>query len=1011
MRFRTALQRIHRSLGHGKPRPFEKHAPFLVERLEDRCCPSLTLTSAGVAEGLTLSTFATGFPSTDVGFGEIAGPFGIAFPGSGGVLVGDIAGNVRLFPTDTDGQSAPAVPPAQNFGYANAPGLAKADGKIYVAQSSNQAILQLNDNGTFNHSVVVGLPGVPVGLVTDPANGNLFVSSLSGQVMEVDPIAGTPRQVLNLGGAIPDGLAITADGSTLFVDEDGTDQVLGFNTATWGLVFASGPILGGGSDGIALGAGPLAGNLFVNTNFGNLVQVSLATTAQTLLASGGSRGDFVSVDPNNGTLLLTQSDAILRLGPGYFLAPEQPVVASGGVTVDAIEGSPSGSQTVATFGDPGGPDPLSHYQATIQWGDSSSSPGTISFNAGTGLFTVSGNHTYAAEGTFGITVTITDATSTTVTVTSSAQVSDPAVLATGGFALTAAEAAPFAGMTVATFTDPGGTEPASDYSADINWGDGTLTQVGGGSIAFAGGVFTVTGGHTYAEESGLEHPGSQPYQITVTVHHEAAPTATAHSTAAVSDPAVLAVGGIPVGAKECILVTAPLATFTDPAGPEPVGDYSVSINWGDNTSSTGTITFTGGVFTATGSHTYAEEGTFTITTTIHHESAPVTVVTSTATVRDNYGLLVLDPTGEKALMVTGQGNVTVNNCGAVVVNSNDSREAAFLTGHGTVVAAETDLSGGLFIADQARVSGELNDEAATPDPLGLGLPLAPATHFAAVDDSGDAPLTLSPGTYDGGIEITGRGPVTLLPGVYYMNGGGFSVTGQGSVSGSGVLIVNAPSGPSDTLLFAGREVVSLTAPTGLTGAYASYNGITILQGPDSANTVMITGQASLTMTGVLYAPKALLKIDGNGATVVSTDASNLGGEVIVFEAMVSGNGDLTINADPAPGPGGSGGGANVPRANPPAVPWGGGSGTSQLADISNADPIRAEGVWLGGNPAETATLSPGALTWSSFLGHRRAQVVDAYFADLIRFTLREAADGSDATPTILMACALERNIL
>ena len=55
--------------------------------------------------------------------------------------------------------------------------------------------------------------------------------------------------------------------------------------------------------------------------------------------------------------------------------------------------------------------------------------------------------------------------------------------------------------------------------------------------------------------------------------------------------------------------------------------------------------------------------------------------------------------------------------------------------------------------------------------------------------SGSAPLTLSPGTYDGGITVTGKGPVTLLPGVYYMNGGGFTVSGQGSVTGAGVLIV------------------------------------------------------------------------------------------------------------------------------------------------------------------------------------------------------------------------------
>jgi hypothetical protein len=42
---------------------------------------------------------------------------------------------------------------------------------------------------------------------------------------------------------------------------------------------------------------------------------------QTIIASGGSRGDFVTVDPDNATLFVTQSDRILRLIPGVFVIP------------------------------------------------------------------------------------------------------------------------------------------------------------------------------------------------------------------------------------------------------------------------------------------------------------------------------------------------------------------------------------------------------------------------------------------------------------------------------------------------------------------------------------------------------------------------------------------------------------------------------------------------------------------------------------------------------------------
>ena len=79
----------------------------VVEGLESRWCPSLTLTHAGMVRGFSISTFATDFPPD---FYQL-GPSGIAFPqsGSSGVLVSEVdqnsEGDVRLFPTDTDGQS------------------------------------------------------------------------------------------------------------------------------------------------------------------------------------------------------------------------------------------------------------------------------------------------------------------------------------------------------------------------------------------------------------------------------------------------------------------------------------------------------------------------------------------------------------------------------------------------------------------------------------------------------------------------------------------------------------------------------------------------------------------------------------------------------------------------------------------------------------------------------------------------------------------------------------------
>ena len=73
------------------------------------------------------------------------------------------------------------------------------------------------------------------------------------------------------------------------------------------------------------------------------------------------------------------------------------------------EGNSTGTLVVARFTDvdPGGK--ASDYTATINWGDgvTTSAPGTVTLLSGT-TFTVSGSYTYADEGSYPVTVTITD---------------------------------------------------------------------------------------------------------------------------------------------------------------------------------------------------------------------------------------------------------------------------------------------------------------------------------------------------------------------------------------------------------------------------------------------------------------------------------------------------------------------------------------------------------------------------------------------------------------------------
>jgi hypothetical protein len=140
----------------------------VVEELEQRHLLTLTLTADGQAAGFGLSTFATGFPEQS---GHV-GPWGMVFPASGGVLVSDAVDNVRLFPSDSDGQNAATVPPVSSVLAPSGPaGMARVGANVYLMMTGPNQVAQLNDVGTVN-KVVATVPS-PLGVAVNPLNGHL----------------------------------------------------------------------------------------------------------------------------------------------------------------------------------------------------------------------------------------------------------------------------------------------------------------------------------------------------------------------------------------------------------------------------------------------------------------------------------------------------------------------------------------------------------------------------------------------------------------------------------------------------------------------------------------------------------------------------------------------------------------------------------------------------------------------------------------------------------------------
>ena len=281
----------------------------------------LTLTSAGVLRGFTLSTLATGFANNG-NFG--VGPLGIGFHGDGSVLVSALFGDIHKFATDTDGQTANAGNLVSSNPFVTVVGISGSGGNQYVTDQANGLLNNLSSGGIVGSTVANGMPAA-TGITTNPNNGHLFVSTLGNNVIwDVDPSAINSKSVFINQSA--DGLS--TDGTTLYMESN--NHIIGYNIISKALTFDSG-FMSCGPDGTQLGSGSLAGFIYANCNNGEFFEIDLNTNIKTAIADMGSRGDFVSADPN-GSLLVTQTDRIIRLtapsGGGFGQTPEPGVTAS-----------------------------------------------------------------------------------------------------------------------------------------------------------------------------------------------------------------------------------------------------------------------------------------------------------------------------------------------------------------------------------------------------------------------------------------------------------------------------------------------------------------------------------------------------------------------------------------------------------------------------------------------------------------------------------------------------------
>ncbi len=443
-------------------------------------------------------------------------------------------------------------------------------------------------------------------------------------------------------------------------------------------------------------------------------------------SSGTIAGSHTYADDGTYTVTVTVHDDNGGVGTASFtvtVANQNPVVTVPHGNQSISEGGTVSFNDLATFTDPGFDNPLNPNPASppqindplhesftydINWGDgrdaitgasvadTNGGPGTPSTGA------ISASHTYADDGDYTVTVTVHDDNGGSSSASFSVHVDNVnPVVATpnGDQSILEGTAVNFSNL--ATFTDAGFDNPANPNAAvppnitdplhesftyDIDWGDGR-DAITGASIADTNGSpgvpssGTIAGSHTYADDG--------TYKVTITVHDDNGGVGTSSFLVKVTNqnPVVMAPNGNQSILEGDTVSFTNLATFTDagfdnpnnnnPFLPPAVGDpkaetFTYDVNWGDGRDAvTGaSIADTNGSpgvpssGTIAGSHTYADNGDYTVTVTVHDDNGGVGVTTFKVHV-DN-----VEPTltGTTGLQVNEGSSFTLNGLGVGVTD-------------------------------------------------------------------------------------------------------------------------------------------------------------------------------------------------------------------------------------------------------------------------------------------------------------------------------------------------------
>jgi Flp pilus assembly protein TadG len=249
-------------------------------------------------------------------------------------------------------------------------------------------------------------------------------------------------------------------------------------------------------------------------------------------------------------------------------------------------------------------------------------------------------------------------------------------------------------------------------------------------------------------------------------------------------------------------------------------------------------------------------------------------------------VLSLNATASGAIAAQGSTSVNLNGC-SLYDNSN-SASALTVGGSAALSALSVGVVGG--------VSGSAGITVTQAIKIGIGPVSDPYfndkfPNFSGCDQqkfTAKSTITINPGVYCDGISLNANANVTLNSGIYYIDGGGLTVNGGATITGSGVTLVftkkTGSSWPSATIN--GNATVNLTPPkSGSTAGIVIFGDRNIPVG----TTFKFNGGANQYLGGAIYVPTGAISFAGGAGT--NTSCTQIIGDTVTFV----GNSSLAIN--------------------------------------------------------------------------------------------------------------------